>query len=202
MAEREMPYRDLWLREIAGLLGALPGHDLMERVEARYAELYQERTHYDHPALREHLEENILPGLALYETLRQDGHHERAALKTVERLFALSMAPRRRQLERMGRLPFFFGLLRVVTRWVMTHSYPVTGWDTSWPREGRNVVAFDIHRCFYLDVLTDYGAPELTPVYCHLDDLLYDGLWPGIRWQRTGTLGRGDDCCDFRFYRE
>jgi hypothetical protein len=202
MAEREMPHRDLWFREIAGLLGAVPGHALMERVEARYAALYEARTHHDHPALMEHLEENILPGLALYQALREDGHHEQAALKTVERLFVLSMGQRRGQLGRLGRLPLFFSLLRALTRRIMARSYPPSGWDVSWPREGRKVVAFDIHRCFYLDVLTEYGAPELAPVYCRLDDLLYEGLWPGVRWQRTGTLARGDGCCDFRFYRE
>ncbi|MBN1661787.1 MAG: L-2-amino-thiazoline-4-carboxylic acid hydrolase [Anaerolineae bacterium] len=202
MAEREMPYRDIWFRELAGLLGALPAHNLMERVEAQYAALYEARAHYGHPALRAHLEDNILPGLALYRALRQDGHHEQAALKTVERMFAASMGPRRRQLARLGRLPFFFGLLRIVTRWIMAHSYPAAGWEVSWPREGHDVVAFDMHSCFYLTVLTEYGAPELAPVYCRLDDLLYDDLWPGVRWQRTGTLGRGDDCCDFRFYRE
>lgn len=202
MTEREMPHRDLWFREIAGLLGALPGHDLMERVEARYAALYAARTHYDQPALMQHLEDNILPGLALYQSLREDGHHQEAALKTVERLFAVSMRSRRNQLARLGSLPFFFTLLRLTVRRIMAHSFPAAGWKVSWLHEGRGVVGFDLHSCFYLDVLTGYGAPELTPVFCRLDDLMYEGLWPGVRWQRTGTLGRGDACCDFRFYKE
>lgn len=54
-----------------------------------------------------------------------------------------------------------------------------------------------MHSCFYLNVLTAYGAPELTPVYCQMDDLLYGALSPSVRWRRTKTLGRGDDCCDF-----
>ncbi|HEM46087.1 MAG TPA: hypothetical protein ENO23_03480 [Alphaproteobacteria bacterium] len=202
MAELEMPHRDLWFREMAGLLGALPAHDLMERVEARYAALYRSRTRYDHPALAQHLEENILPGLALYQELRQDGHHEQAALKTVERLFTVPMHRMRRLMERIGRLPFFFWLVRTATRRFMARNFPAPGWDVSWPDAGRHVVAFDMHSCFYLDVLTEYGAPELTSVYCRLDHLIYDDVSPHVRWQRTRTLAQGGDCCDFRFYRQ
>jgi hypothetical protein len=55
-----------------------------------------------------------------------------------------------------------------------------------------------IYECFYLNMLTAYGVPELTSHFCRLDDLLF-GEFQGISWERTKTLGRGDDCCDFRF---
>jgi predicted ArsR family transcriptional regulator len=46
------------------------------------------------------------------------------------------------------------------------------------------------------------GAPELTPLYCQMDDLLFEALPPEIRWERTKTLGRGDEICDFRWTRQ
>ena len=49
-------------------------------------------------------------------------------------------------------------------------------------------------------MLTAAGAPELTAHLCAIDDLLYGDL-RGISWERTKTLGRGDDRCDFRFCR-
>ena len=55
-------------------------------------------------------------------------------------------------------------------------------------------------RCFY--VLSSYGAEELTALYCQTDDLPYEALPPTITWQRTGPLGRGDECCAFRWTRE
>ena len=200
MAER-MPYADLWRRELADRLDGEPAAELMDRVEARYAELYRDRTHYDHPALRKHLEDNILPGLALYQVLRGEGHGEADALQTVERLQAVDLLRQRRPLELLGRLPFFFSLLRAVTRRFMGRNFPPQGWQVEWPDEGRDVVAFDMKSCFYLDVLTEHGAPELTPAYCRLDDLAYEDVSPHVRWERTRTLGRGDDCCDFRFRR-
>ena len=196
-----MPHADLWRRELADRLEAGKAADLMDRVEARYAELYRDRTRYDHPALRQHLEENILPGLALYQVLRAGGYDEAGALQLTERLLTVDLLRRRRPLELLGRLPFFFSLLRAVTRGFMARNFPPQGWQVEWRDEGRDVVAFDMVSCFYLDVLTEYGAPELTPVYCGLDDLVYEGVSPHVRWERTRTLGRGDNCCDFRFRR-
>ncbi len=195
-----MPRVDLWRRELAAQLGAGPAADLLARVEARYAELYRDRTHYDHPALRDHLTKNILPGMALYLTLRAASCEEEA-LQTTERLLAADLARQRRLLEMLGRLPFFFFLLRAMTRRFMGRNFPPEGWQVEWPDEGPDVVAFDIKRCFYLDVLTEYDAPQLATVYCRLDDIVYEDVSPYVRWERTRTLARGDGCCDFRFRR-
>ena len=105
----------------------------------------------------------------------------------------------RRLVPESARRPLPIALFRQITRWVMRSSFPPEGWETEWVDAGDQCVAFDIHRCFYLDVLTAYGAPELTPLYCKLDDLMYENMSPGIRWARTRTLGRGDDLCDFRW---
>lgn len=55
--------------------------------------------------------------------------------------------------------------------------------------------------CFYLNVLTNYGARELTAHFCHGDDYMF-GRIPAIAWKRTMTLGRGDPVCNFRFERQ
>jgi hypothetical protein len=102
---------------------------------------------------------------------------------------------------RLGRLPFFYGLLRALIRPVMRRSFPASGWETEWVEVSGQALAFNMRSCFYLDVLEGYGAPELTKYYCAMDDLIYDGVSPHVRWARTRTLGRGDECCDFRFER-
>jgi hypothetical protein len=56
----------------------------------------------------------------------------------------------------------------------------------------------NIYRCIILDVLSENNAKELTPLYCKTDDWLAQAL-PKISWERTKTLGYGDDCCDFRW---
>jgi len=97
-------------------------------------------------------------------------------------------------------LPLPFAIFRQILR-ISLLAYPVQGWDIELIEESKTSFAFNVHRCFYLDVLTAYGAPELTALYCRLDDLAYAAMSPSIKWERTKTLGRGDECCDFRWRR-
>jgi hypothetical protein len=82
---------------------------------------------------------------------------------------------------------------------LLARAFPPEGWEKEIVTDSNQAFAFDMHSCFYLDVLTAYGAPELTPIYCRMDELLYKELPPMITWERAKTLGRGDDCCDFRW---
>ena len=44
---------------------------------------------------------------------------------------------------------------------------------------------------------TEYGCPELCRCFCNSDDISYTGLHPKLIWERSMTLGRGNDRCDF-----
>ena len=110
-------------------------------------------------------------------------------------------ASSRRSMERLGRLPFYLWLMRVLIKPVMRLNFPAEGWETEWVETSGDALAFNMHRCFYQDVLAGYGVPELTALYCKMDDLTYDGVSRYVRWARKRTLGRGDACCDFRFER-
>ncbi len=198
---RHMPHTQTFHNALAHEIDAPHADHIIEQTKARYAELYAERMQYPERALQKHLDESILPGLALYQALQAQGYDTEPALVLVERAFEAWGAVGQKGMSKLGRLPFFYQLLRLLTRWVMRGSFPPQGWDTEWVEVSSQVVAFNLHRCFYLDVLTEYGAPELTPFYCRLDDLIYEEVSPYMRWGRTKTLGRGDDCCDFRFVR-
>jgi hypothetical protein len=67
--------------------------------------------------------------------------------------------------------------------------------------DSEECLAFSNHHCIYLDVLSAYGAPELTALYCKLDDLMFQALPPTIVWRHSRTLARGDDECEFRWCR-
>jgi hypothetical protein len=107
---------------------------------------------------------------------------------------------------RLDRLPTLPGgrppsvrLFRRVTELAFRLGFPPEGWDWEWVEEGSGCFGFDVRRCFYLETLAAYGAPELTRVHCYTDDIQYQNLPDGMRWARTQTLGRGDDVCDFRW---
>jgi hypothetical protein len=198
---RRMPRLDGWQQVLAGERGAVEAAMLAARVQARYDELYAGRPRFANRALRDHLEKNILPGLALYHVLRGENDDQEAVLAQVETLFETFVVPAHKLLLLLARLPKQFVVFRAAARQTLCQSYPPQGWGMEMVADDDHCFAFNVFRCFYLDVLIAYGAPELTPLYCKLDDLTYEMLPPSITWERTGTLGRGDDCCDFRWCR-
>lgn len=199
---RQMPYLDAGQQVLAETRGPVRTALLAARVQARYDELYAHRLRFGQPALRRHYEESILPILAFYQTLREEGNDQEAALGEIDRIVAalLERSGRRQLVQILGRLPDPFAVLRIANRWAMKEQYPREGWRFEWVEDSDECIAYDARECFYVNVLTACGAPELTAHLCAVDDLLYGDL-PGIVWGRTKTLGRGDDRCDFRFYR-
>jgi hypothetical protein len=199
---RRMPYLDFGQQVLAETRGEVKAALLAARVQARYDELYAHRPRFHHPALRRHLEEGVLPGLALYQTLREENDDQEAALAEIDRILAalVERSGRRKLVQIIGRLPDPFAILRIANRWAMKRVYPPEGWRFEWVEDSDQCIAYDAHECFYLDVLTAYGAPEVTAHFCAVDDLLFGDL-PGIAWERTQTLSRGDDRCNFRFCR-
>ena len=199
---RRMPYLNVGQQVLAGTRGPVQATLLAARAQARYDDLYAHRLRFTQPALRQHYEEGILPSLALYQTLRETGEDQEAALAEMDRIIAaqLEQSGRRRLVQILGRLPDPFAVLRVLNRWALRHRYPPEGWRFEWVEDSDQCIAYDARECFYWNVLTACGAPELTAHLCAIDDLLYGDL-PGIAWERTKTLGRGDDRCNFRFCR-
>jgi hypothetical protein len=190
---------DTWRQVLTEKHGAIEAGALIDKLQQRYEELYDTRPHYDHPALRKHLEQNILPGLALYQVLQAEKGDQAAALAEVEVLLHASAmrSGMRKAAAALKYVPEPFRLLRPAARAAMKYGFPAAGWETEWIEDSDQRIAFNIHRCFYLNTLTTYGAPELTRLFCQMDDVVYETLPPSIRWERTGTLGRGNEVCDF-----
>jgi 2-dehydropantoate 2-reductase len=194
---RRMPLAAVWQQALTKRHGAVQAAQLIARVEARYNELYAGRSQPANPTLRWHLEDRILPGLALYHVLCAEYSNRDTALAEVDELFSTLLSWRQKQIALLRRLPKPFTVFRWLVRRIMQTTYPPEGWDIEWVADDPQRIAFDIRRCFYLDTLTAYGAPELTPHYCAADDWMFAALAPSISWERTKTLGWGDDRCDF-----
>jgi len=63
--------------------------------------------------------------------------------------------------------------------------------------------AFAIHvkYCAFCEIPRLCGIVEACEPNCYSDEVFYPGYMEplGVRFVRTKTLARGDDCCDFRF---
>lgn len=200
-AARRMPHAADWERYMAGHCGHVRANCMINRVESRYWNLFCQRPPMVDPALRQHLNDHILPALALYQVLQENGMEMEQSLSEVERMMYAAIAPLRKPLEWIGRFPIFFTLLRKLTPDFTHRTFPPAGWKTEWVENSEQSVVFNMNSCFYLETFREYGVPELTLVFCRLDDLIYEGLSPHVRWERTGTLARGNEVCDFRWTR-
>lgn len=196
-----MPFADICRRGLAERRGAAEADRLVARAQARYDELYADRPRPGGRALRFHLERGILPGLALYQTLLAEGDDQETALADTEHAMDSISVGLGRVMSLLGRLPHAFGVFRRVEPWVVRLGFPAEGWEMEPVENSDSCVAYDVRRCFYQDTLTSYGAPELTRVFCSGDDVAFPEMAPAITWERTMTLGRGGERCDFRWRR-
>jgi hypothetical protein len=186
------PYRQGALRQF--------GLPCVERFERRLGALGADIEWPGNRHLRAHLREHILPGLAVYQVLRGDGHSQEDALAAFDELLQDVVAPVRRRMARLGRFPWIYPLLRLAARPAM-RQYPAEGWRIEWVENSREAIRFNMRSCFYFDTLSRHGAPELTASFCRGDDLVYGEMSPHMDFRRTQTIGRGAASCDFCFAR-
>ncbi len=144
-----------------------------------------------------HLEGQILPGIAAYETL-QTVLPKDEALQTVHGYVEERAWKLKKMILAFLRIP---GLYRRVPGMFCRETPKLFGETAGFAaRETQTsggVWSIDMTRCPYHDTCLQYGCPELCPSFCDSDDITYDGMHPRLLWHRTKTLGRGDDCCDF-----
>ena len=197
----EMPLARVFGTALGRELGEGKAREIIEEAGRRYSGLYSSRKEYANQALRRHLEENVLPGVALYMALLADANTREKAMALFEVAIEAWAASQRQSLERLARLPVYYWLMRAVIKPMMRRNFPEDGWETEWVETSGEALAFNMKSCFYLDALGTYGVQELAIQYCRMDDLIYKDLSPHVRWVRQGTLGRGDNGCDFRFER-
>jgi hypothetical protein len=190
-----------WRSALVAQRGEVQAALLMAGIERHHRELYAQRPRFAQPALQWHLEEYILPGLALYRALRETEPSMEAALELTDKLFRAAPSWRSGGVRLLKYLPDPFRIFQIVGRQTLRRSFPAEGWEIRDIVDTRDRLSFTIHRCFYLDVLRSYGAPELTAIFCNRDDTLNAQLPAAIRWERHGTLGRGDALCDFSWRR-
>ena len=74
---------------------------------------------------------------------------------------------------------------------------PAAGFVPKELQTGNGVWRVDMMKCPYHDTCAEYGCPELCRCFCDSDDISYAGLHPKLIWERSMTLGRGNDRCDF-----
>ncbi len=169
----------LWLQTAERLSGIL----------TRYADLPE--------AMRFHTEDRIFPSAAIYLTAKERLGEE-TAFSIVENAAIELTDQLGKKLARMMRLPGMRSLfVRVWDPLVRKVFGPDNGFRNAFYPKQKGEYRMDVLACPYCRYFTELGCPELTRIYCENDERTYGNL-PGIAFERTGTLGKGADRCDFR----
>lgn len=124
MKSKQLPNRKRWENEIAKQRGMDVAAIFLARVQARYDELRNQARRYENKALRQHFENNILPAVAVYSVLLMDGMEKESADRVMDSLLEAGVESARRVYRFLGRFPFFFDMLRVMLKPMMTTQYP------------------------------------------------------------------------------
>ena len=145
----------------------------------------------------EHLESQIMPGIAIYEVLQTVVSKEEA-LQLIHSYVNAHAQNYHTLFCRLLKLPGLYRALPGIFAKGVAEKYgPAAGFRSIERETTKDVIRFDMVRCPYYEACNAYSCPELCRCFCDSDDITYDGLHPKLIWHRTKTLGRGDDCCDF-----
>jgi hypothetical protein len=194
---RSVPYLDAWKQLLAHQHDAGETGLIAERIQQRYAALQCQKPQASNSSQRRRLDRLLLPGLALYQALREANLPQDESLAETERLFkATFFLNERRFTAWLNRLPNPFPIVRILLRLIERAAHAEAEHEIV--EDSSHCFAFNAHRCFLTETLHFYHAPELAPVYCKTDDWMAEAM-PKVRWLRTKTLGRGDAICDFRW---
>jgi hypothetical protein len=146
--------------------------------------------------VRFHMENKILPAAAIYLTLKESiGQPE--AYRVMENATFKTADAAAKKLSPLLRLPgmrsLFVKMWDPLTRKMFGEN---SGFQNVFYPKKKGEYRMDVVSCPYSRFFTELGCPELTKISCGADDHVYGNL-PGLRFERTSTIGRGGERCDF-----
>ena len=143
-----------------------------------------------------HTDSRILPSAAIYLTVKEAVGAEKA-YRVIEDAAVQLCAEIEKKLQKLMRLPGMQSLF--VKAWdPMTKKLfgAGNGFQNIFYPKKKGEYRMDIIACPYCRTFTELGCPELTKIFCENDERIY-GRLPGLKFERTGTLGTGAKRCDF-----
>jgi len=146
--------------------------------------------------VRFHTENKIFPAAAIYLTLKESlGKPE--AYRIMEDATFKTADAAAKKLSALLRLPgmrsLFVKVWDPLTRKIFGEK---SGFQNIFYPKKKGEYRMDVVSCPYNRYFTELGCPELTKISCGADDHVYGDL-PGLKFERTTTIGRGGERCDF-----
>ena len=153
------------------------------------------------PSLVNHTHNNIFPVVSAYRALQSAGIPEEQAADLAQNTFLELMEVPANAIRKALKVPGLYHLMPWLWKVLMPKMFSEdSGFRFSFYPSGRKQVKFDMLECPYYRVCKELGCEKLAPTFCTTDDICYGHMHPKLIWNRTKTIARGADCCDFDLY--
>lgn len=188
-----------WLRAaLCNHFGDAEGQRLFTAACAHYDALLDGPSPFVDPREQAFAAAHILPVIALYRALLDDGHSVDGAQTEAQRLYAQHLRERRVSNVTLFRhLPFY---RQIVHRWVRQEveaTFPTPTFKVEQVEDADAPLAYDVKRCPFLTATQAYDVNALLPVFCRLDEVRFDVLATVTTCDHIQFAD--SDICRFRF---
>ena len=194
-AERIMKKKGFMKAEMDKVVPKSQSDEMWQKATARLKEILE--SHSSLPkGVRGHTDNYIFPAAAIYLTAKEAIGAEKA-YAIIENGAIARTEPVGRKLAALMRVPGMRGLfIKIWDPLTRKRFGPANGFKNRFYPKEKGVFRMDVLACPYCRYFGELGCPELTKSFCENDDRCYGNL-PGLVFERTGTLGKGADRCDF-----
>ena len=146
-----------------------------------------------------HTEQMIFPRAAIYlQMIKYISREE--AISLIEESVRIGVEPDRKRLHIATKFPFIRPLFfKIFHKMIGTMFNGDAGFKFKEIESDSRHYRVDVLQCPYMKYCELLGCKELTSTFCLSDDRVYGNMC-GITFERHGTIGRGNDKCDFYFY--
>lgn len=73
-------------------------------------------------------------------------------------------------------------------------------WIIEFPKTSKYTFSMNTNKCIFHTIFTKYNIPQMTKIFCMVDNLMYDKL-PNTKFYYTSRIGEGGMVC-YTFERE
>ena len=180
------------------------GPEQGQRIAGRMAQEYETlcQQYANQPkAMVNHTHNNIFPVVTAFRALLDEGMERSEAAKAASDAFLELMEVPAQAIRKALKVPGLYRLMPWLWKTLMPKMFGEdAGFRFSfYPTDGKQV-KFDMLACPYHQVCRDLGCEELAPTFCTTDDICYGHMHPKLIWNRTRTIARGGNLCDFDLF--
>ena len=144
------------------------------------------------------LKETILPRIALYKAMQECKLDTDEIHKYMQKYMMDIVAKQKHEsMVKMEKIPCFYLLYSKIFLSVIRKT---DLWESK-QRCDKNSFDVTMIKCLWHTACVENNCKELCPLFCDVDNVTYGNL-KKLGFSRTKTLGYGNDCCDFHFYRK